>query len=105
MALAPYVMLYAVLSFAVYFAMIGFGRVAASNGHYYQSTPNSRARWLGRHSNRNIEWEIPLAKYKRIRGFELRGWSAFVFLFYFLPFALFALPEKPSKAQRGEAAA
>jgi hypothetical protein len=92
MALVPHVLLYAVLTFAVYFAMVGSGGVAARNGHYFQNTPNWGAR-LRKGRAINTEWEIPLAKYKRIRGFELRGWSAFIFWFHFFSFAVFALPD------------
>jgi hypothetical protein len=102
LALAPHVGLYAVLSMGVYGVMFKLGRVDERNGHYIQRIPNWGQR-LRTGRTVDTECEISFATYKKLKGYQIRADSAFMFLFYFLLFAVFALPEKPSTGQRDSA--
>jgi hypothetical protein len=91
MALAPHVFLYALLSAAAYMLIIGAGGIESRNGRYYQNSPNWGRRIMG-NTHQDKEWEITGKEYMRIRGFEMRFWSSWVFAFYFCSFAVLALP-------------
>ncbi|HTL29258.1 MAG TPA: hypothetical protein VL282_08555 [Tepidisphaeraceae bacterium] len=88
MALVPNVLLYAVISFALWIVVVKGGGVHARGGHYFQNP------WAGR--ARDTEWEIPFVEYKRLHGFGVRALTAFISLFYLLSLAVFALKETDS---------
>ena len=88
MAMAPYVFLYGIVWFLVPLVVLKGGGVHARHGHYFQNPATGRIR--------DTEWEIPFATYKRLHGFEIASWAAFLFCFYYMSFAVFALNDDES---------
>ena len=96
MAVAPYVFLYAIVWFFVPMVVLEAGGVHARKGRYFQNPSWGRIR--------DTEWEIPFATYKRLHGFEVSSWAAFLFLFYYLSLATFALddPDESDESDESE---